>query len=175
MKKFLLSIMLLPAAILCFAQAPQGGQAQQFSRMFRRTPGDTLQSVRRNPDGSTTISIYAPKAHTVTLQGDGGFVPMSFGPSAGPRPQMVEGDNGIWSMTIKDVKPGLYRYHFVVDGMNVYDPKNAGMSDISPIATISDGDDFFAMKDVPHGAMSQRYYFSKTLGTWRRMHVWTPA
>ena len=63
----------------------------------------------------------------------------------------------------------------LIDGMNVYDPKNAGMSDISPIATISDGNDFFAMKNVPHGAVSQRYYFSKTLNTWRRMHVWTPA
>ena len=166
MKKTLAIVCLAVMAVSAFAQGP---------RMFRRTPGDTLQSIRINPDGSTTISIYAPKAHSVSVQGDGGFVPMSFGPATGVRPQMVEGDNGIWSMTVKDIKPGLYRYHFVVDGMNVYDPKNAGMSDISPIATISDGNDFFAMKNVPHGAVSQRYYFSKTLNTWRRMHVWTPA
>lgn len=174
MKKALLAILFAAFAATSFAQAPAGGEVPaEFRRMFRRTPGDTLQSVRINPDGSTTVSIYAPKAHSVSLQGDGGFAPMGFG--AGPRPQVVEGDNGIWSITLKDVKPGLYRYHFVVDGMNVYDPKNAGMSDISPIATVSDGTEFFAMKDVPHGAMSQRYYFSKTLNTWRRMHVWTPA
>jgi len=177
MKRTILAIFFAAAALTSYAQAPRGGEGQQipaeFRRMFRRTPGDTLQSVRINPDGSTTISIYAPKAHSVSLQGDGGFVPMAFG--GGPRPQFIEGENGVWSMTVKDVKPGLYRYHFVVDGMNVYDPKNAGMSDISPIATISDGNDYFSMKNVPHGAISQRYYFSKTLGTWRRMHVWTPA
>ena len=31
------------------------------------------------------------------------------------------------------------------------------------------------MKDVPHGAMAQRYYHSKALNTTRRLHVWTPA
>lgn len=31
------------------------------------------------------------------------------------------------------------------------------------------------MKDVPHGAMAERYYQSKTLDTIRRLHVWTPA
>ena len=37
------------------------------------------------------------------------------------------------------------------------------------------GDEFFAMKNVPHGAVAERYYWSEPLGQMRRLHVWTPA
>lgn len=142
------------------------------SAQYQRTPtpNDTLQSVRRNADGSVTLSIYAPKAHTVSLSQGDGMVP--YGPDA---PQFREQPNGVWSMTIKDVPAGAYRYGFVVDGYKVYDPKAPLAAETTAVASITDGDDFFAMKDVPHGAMAQRYYYSENLKTTRRMHVWTPA
>ena len=41
---------------------------------------------------------------------------------------------------------------------------------------MTSGEDFFAMKkDVPHGAVSQRHYWSKSLKRLRRLHVWTPT
>ena len=135
------------------------------------TPNDTLQAVRKQADGSVVFSIYAPKARTVSIAGDGDLIPFM----GDNKPVVKENPNGVWTFTIKDVKPGTYRYHYVVDGVNVYDPKGALASETSAIATIDSGDDFFSLKDVPHGAMAQRYYYSKTLGTMRRMHVWTPA
>ena len=135
------------------------------------TPNDTLQSVRKLANGSVMFSIYAPKAHTVTLAGDGDLVPWT-----GDTPEVKENDNGVWNVTVKNVKDGAYRYHFVVDGMNISDPKSEAVQEFSAIAKIeSTGQEFFAVKDVPHGALSQRFYFSKTLNQWRRMHVWTPA
>ena len=54
-------------------------------------------------------------------------------------------------------------------------PKAPLASETSAVATIGNGDEFFQMKDVPHGAIAQRYYYSKNLKTTRRLHVWTPA
>lgn len=133
------------------------------------TPNDTLQSVRRLNDGSVIFSIYAPKARTVSVAGD--CVP--WGPDA---QQITEQPNGVWSMRVANVSEGAYRYHFVVDGMAVADPKDTRMQEQSAIATLTTtGDEFFALKDVPHGAISQRTYYSATLKAWRRLHVWTPA
>ena len=120
------------------------------------TPNDTLQSVRRLADGSVVFSIYAPKARTVSVAGD--CVPWTPGAQ-----KVVEQPNGVWSIQVPSVNPGAYRYHFVVDGMNVFDPKNELASETSAIATIATGDEFFALKDVPHGAVSERLYYSETL------------
>lgn len=142
--------------------------ATTASAQFRRepTPNDTLQSVRAD-NGKVTLSIYAPKAQNVTVGGD--IVPW------GQKIDVTQNTAGVWSATIPGVKDGVYRYHFVVDGVRVYDPKGELASETSAIARLHSGDEFFAMKDVPHGAIAQRYYYSKNLKTTRRLHVWTPA
>lgn len=158
-------ILLLGLASLC---------ALPISAQFRHTPtpNDTLQPVRRLADGSVVFSIYAPKAVNVSLAGDGDLIPWM----GDNKPIVKENPNGVWNITVKDVKDGAYRYHFVVDGLNVYDPKGEFASETSAIAKIeSTGDEYFAMKDVPHGSLSQRWYWSENLKIWRRMHVWTPA
>ena len=37
-----------------------------------------------------------------------------------------------------------------------------------------EGVDFYDVKNVPHGAMSSRLYFSKVTNSWRRLYVYTP-
>lgn len=129
------------------------------------TPNDTLQSVRHLSDGSAVFSIYAPQAQTVGIAGD--IWAMNTKP--------VKADDGVWSITIPNVRDGVYRYHFVVDGVDVYDPIAPLAKETSALATFGSGNEFFQMKDVPHGAIAQRYYYSKNLKTTRRLHVWTPA
>lgn len=156
---------------ICIALALSVLQADRAAAQWQRTPtpNDTLQSVRRLEDGGVLFSIYAPKARTVSVAGD--CVP--WGPNA---QQVTEQPNGVWNIRVNDVKDGAYRYHFVVDGMNVADPKDPKMQESSAIATLmTTSDEFFALKDVPHGAISQRTYYSSTLNCWRRLHVWTPA
>ena len=154
MKKILLSALLLGGAVSASAQW-----------YHEPTPNDTLQSLRILSDGSAVFSIYAPQAQKVSVAGD--IFSMS--------PKTAKADNGVWTITIPDVQPGAFRYHFVVDGVNVYDPKAPLAGETSAVATIGQGDEFFQMKSVPHGAISQRYYYSKNLKTTRRLHVWTPA
>lgn len=157
----------IAAALMLLAAGQAGAQG-----WFRQpTPNDTLKSVRSLPDGRAIFSIYAPQAKTVAVVGDGDLIPY-FGEN---KPVVERRENGVWTATVKGVQPGCYRYHFVVDGVNVYDPKGELASETSAIAVVGSGDEFFAVKDVPHGAMSQRIYWSETLGCWRRMHVWTPA
>lgn len=158
MKKFL-SLIFLSLVFSSVANA-------QFFRM--PTPNDTLQSVRVLPNGDVVFSIYAPKARVVSLAGDA--VPW------GKPLQSVEA-NGVWSITVPNPGEGVYRYHFVVDGVNVYDPKSAVTTQQSALANVApNGDTFFSYrKDIPHGAIAVRSYESKTLGETRTMRVWTPA
>lgn len=136
---------------------------------FRPTPNDTLQSVRVTPEGNTIFSIYAPKARTVSLSGD--IVPW------GVQLKTIEHPNGVWTIEVPGVKAGLYRYHFVVDGMQVYDPKSETTTQGSAVAVVEPaGQEFFsAREDIPHGSLAVRRYYSKTLGCTRTMRVWTPA
>ncbi len=152
------------AALLAAVSLPASAQWQRTP-----TPNDTLQSVRVNPNGSVTYSIYAPKARTVSLAGDA--MPW------GAKVEAKEAPNGVWSFTVPNVTPGVYRYHFVVDGVQVYDPKAPSTVELGATAMVAPkGDEFFAYhKDIKHGAMAVRSYESKTLGTTRTMRVWTPA
>ncbi len=158
LKSIFLSFLLLGSAVPALAQWQR-----------TPTPNDTLQSVRRLADGSVVFSIYAPKARTVALGGE--IVPFM----SENKPVVTENPNGVWNITLKDVEEGVYRYHFIVDGVQVDDPKGEIASEKLGLAHIDDGNSFFSMKDVPHGAISQRYYYSKPLKKYRRMHVWTPA
>lgn len=132
------------------------------------TPNDTLQSVRILPNGDAVFSIYAPKARTVSLSGD--IVPWD-------KPLRAdEASNGVWSITVPQPADGVYRYHFVVDGVHVYDPKSEVTTQQSAVANLKAENTFYAYrKDVPHGAMAVRTYESRTLGCTRTMRVWTPA
>ncbi|SES63702.1 alpha/beta hydrolase-fold protein [Prevotella sp. kh1p2] len=140
-----------------------------LSAQFNRTPtpNDTLQSVRQDGNGNVVLSIYAPQARQVGIAGD--IMPW------GKKPDVKRSDNGVWSVTVPGVKDGVYRYHFVVDGVNVYDPVAPTAGETSALACIGSDNAFYAMKNVPHGAVAQRYYHSQNLNTTRRLHVWTPA
>ena len=132
------------------------------------TPNDTLQPVRNLGGGKVAFSIYAPNAKEVGFGGDA----MPWGKPL----QFTKADNGVWTTVISDLKDGVYRYNFTVDGVKVQDPKGLLSPETSALAVISDGKQFYDPRpDIPHGAIAQRYYFSKTLNTMRRLHVWTPA
>ena len=149
------------------------GTALSTSAQWQRTPtpNDTLQSVRVLENGNVVYSIYAPKARTVSLAGDA--VPWG----AADKVIKTEHPNGVWTFEVPNVEPGVYRYHFNVDGIDVYDPKAPATKELTAVATITPkGDEFFAYRDhIDHGAIAVRSYWSKTLGETRTLRVWTPA
>lgn len=158
MKKILLPIVCV-MLFACIDASAQWGRP--------RTPGDTLQPQRTLANGDVVFSIYAPKARVVTLTGD--IVPW------GVKLQTSE-RNGVWSFVVPKPEPGTYRYSYMIDGVKVIDPKSTLALETSSIAVVApSGDEFFAKKNVPHGAVAQRYYYSSKFNTTRRLHVWTPA
>lgn len=149
-------------AIIASVLSPVMASAQWQRQV---TPGDTLKNIRVLSDGTTVFSIYAPKATQVSLTGD---------IQAMGQPKV---QNGVWSFTVPSVKAGAYRYSFVVDGVQVIDPKSEVATQNRPVAIIEpQGKDFFSYDPaIEHGSMAVRSYWSKTANMTRTMRVWTPA
>ena len=148
-------ILIVAAAMACCVSAG----AQWFRQP---TPNDTLQSVKVLPDGKVLFQIYAPNAQNIMVTGDLPWdKPVKF----------AKQENGVWQGVCEGLADGCFRYSFVVDGVRVQDPKAPLSAEQASVFTKGPG----YVKDVPHGAVSQRWYYSETLGQLRRMHVWTPA
>ena len=133
------------------------------AQWFRQpTPHDTLQSVRVFRDGRVLFQIYAPSAGSVGVAGDLPWdKPVKFEKAA----------NGVWKGVCEGLGDGCFRYSFMVDGVRVQDPKAPLSAEQASVLVKGEG----YVRDVPHGAMAQRWYWSETLGELRRLHVWTPA
>ena len=117
-----------------------------------------------------TFRILAPKAKAVRLNG-------TDMPGNDQGAAMAKGTNGVWEVTLGPIEPGAYRYNFNVDGVSVIDPRNPATSEsnnnVWSLVCVP-GSGFMDTKDVPHGAVSAITYYSKALGRFRRMHVYTP-
>ncbi len=130
---------------------------------FRQpTPNDTLQSTRVLPDGKVLFQIYAPQASQVSVTGD---LPW------GKPVRFEKAGNGVWKGVCEGLGDGVFRYSFLVDGVKVQDPKAPLSAEQASLLTVGES----YIKNVPHGAVAQRWYWSRNLGQMRRLHVWTPA
>lgn len=141
--------------------------ASVFSQGWNRprTVNDSLISTQVLDKGKVAFRIYAPKAQEVKLSGD------IWGNSI----EFKKDERGVWEGIADNLNPGTYRYTFVVDGVNVYDPKAENANETKALVDVVTGNnEFFSMKDVPHGAVSQVYYPSSTTGKNRRMQIYTP-
>ncbi len=151
-------------AIASIVLACQPAFAQEWGEP---TPADTLQSTIVLPGNRVIFQLYAPDAQSVEVTGD---LPWD------ADIKFVKQPNGVWKGELAQIGDGVFRYRFLVNGVAVIDPKSPEGQDTAALLNVdSTGNSFFAMKDVPHGAVSQRWYWSETLSSWRRMHVWTPA
>ncbi len=154
----LASITILASCELALAQAPPGARPPEFS------------SPEVSVEKKITFRVHAPKAEKVLLSS-------SDLPDIGRGVEMKKADNGVWEAAAGPVPPGAYRYSFNVDGLAVIDPRNPATSE-SNANTWSlvyvPGSENSDVKDVPHGAVAEVTYQSKTLKRPRRMHVYTP-
>lgn len=141
-----------------------------WTQQFRISPNDTLQSPSIASDGTTTFRLFAPNASIVTLGGTD--IPDYFK----ARPFTKQPD-GVWETTIGPLPAGSYRYLFVADSVGFMDPRNTSVSESNAHSWSLfhvPGAEFMDLANVPHGTVSEVYYFSSTLNRFRRMHVYTP-
>ncbi len=121
-----------------------------------------------NGDGSVAFVVRAPEAGRVTVNGLGDPI------------AMAKDSAGTWSVTTTPLAPDLYTYSFDIDGVRTLDPSNIytarDIAALSSVVIVPGGTaDFYGVRDVPHGNVSKVWYDSPTLGTERRMTVYTPA
>jgi enterochelin esterase family protein len=92
---------------------------------------------------------------------------------------LVRDEKGNWSVTTDPEVPGFHYYTLIIDGVWVADPSSEsffGMSRMaSGIEIPENGVDFYLPKNVPHGDIRSKIYFSKVTGKWRRAFVYIPA
>lgn len=125
---------------------------------------------RIHGDGRVTFTLAAPQARSVEVAGGDG---LGKGPFA-----MTKGTDGTWSVTIPPPVPGFHYYWFLLDGVQVNDAASRTYfgygKETSGIEIPEPGADYYAIRDVPHGEVREKWYFSKTTGEWRRAFVYTP-
>ncbi len=81
-------------------------------------------------------------------------------------------------MTTPPAVPGFHYYWFVLDGVAVNDPSSESYfgygKETSGVEVPEIGAEYYAITDVPHGEVREKWYLSKTTGAWRRALVYTP-
>jgi enterochelin esterase-like enzyme len=91
---------------------------------------------------------------------------------------MKKDDSGAWTVTTAPQDPGFHYYSLVIDGVSVADPASEsyyGTGRMSSAIEIPEkGVDFYTVKDVPHGDIRLKRYYSKRTNTWRPLYVYTP-
>ena len=134
------------------------------------SPADSLVSPLI-VDGAVTLQIHAPNAERVTVIGDWMATRDALELSANA--------DGIWAITINDLRPDYYSYTFNVDGVPTLDPRNPeikqGIRRVDNMFYLRGAETAFQdNQPVPHGQIRKVWYESDTLGMQRRMHVYTP-
>lgn len=117
------------------------------------------------PDNSVVFQVKAPNAQKIQID-------------LGKKYDMVKGADGVWTVRTEPVEPGFHYYFLVIDDVPVADPASQSFFGTGKMASGIDipekGVDFYAIKDVPHGAISSKYYYSSVSESWRRLYVYTP-
>jgi len=123
------------------------------------------------PDNSVVFRIKAPNASSVAVIGTFAidFKPVS----------MVKNDSGIYETKIGPLPSDMYEYRFILDSSMMLDPNNNAVTRDGSIVEnrlLVPGKlaDLIAAQNVPHGNVTAVWYSSPTLGTERRMYVYTP-
>jgi enterochelin esterase family protein len=81
-----------------------------------------------------------------------------------PKPlEMKKDAEGIWTAETAPLPPGIYRYHFEIDGISFLDPANPWISNsqIRPANMLEipgDGPQLWDATDVPHGEVHHHFY-----------------
>ena len=160
------------ATVLTLSQLASQARAvddDKSSPAESNVPGAQFPSI--HPDRSITFTLHAANAHSIQVAGGDG---LGNGPFA-----MKKGADDVWTVTTPPAVPGFHYYWFVLDGVSVNDPASETYfgygKETSGIEVPEAGADFYAIRDVPHGEVREKRYWSKTTGKWRRALVYTPA
>ena len=169
MKKSLLFIFLIAMAVSGACLAQSGQASNVFNADTAHSSPYNLYGAkypRIESDARVTFKLYAPNAQKVQVS----IVNVPF--------DMVKGADGVWTYTSEPQDKGYHNYWMIVDGSIVLDPANnafIGYSHMCDGFEIPDPDgSIYALKDVPHGNVLIKNYYSTVAKSWRHIFIYTP-
>jgi enterochelin esterase family protein len=119
-----------------------------------------------NSEGRVRARVIAPKAQNVQLD------------IGGVKYSLTKGKGGAWTGDSKPQDEGFQYYQIIVDGAQVPDPNSLyyyGASRWgSGVEVPAKDQDFYALKNVPHGQLRQTLYYSTNANAVLRCFVYTP-
>jgi len=117
------------------------------------------------PDNRVIFQVTAPQATSVQIDLQKKY-------------DLAKNGSGAWRVVTDPIEPGFHYYSLIIDGGIVADPASESFYGMGRMASGIDipekGINFYNAKDVPHGDIRNRIYFSKTTGTWRRINIYAP-
>ena len=117
------------------------------------------------PDGRAVFRLKAPEARDVKLD-------------LGRKYDMDKNTEGVWEVTTDSLTEGLHYYSLIIDGVAVVDPGSEAFYGMGRMASGIEvpfkGDEYYTLKNVPHGDVRMEKYFSPVLNSWRTFYVYTP-
>ena len=164
MKKYIIAIA-LAALISNGISAQYAPVKEDFKPSELNQQGKLFPQV--NSEGRVRAQISAPSANKVQLD------------IGGVKYDLVKDDKGLWTGESASQDEGFHYYQLNIDGASVPDPGTryfygAGRWG-SGIEIPAADQDFYAVKDVSHGLVSENIYFSKITNAFRRCFIYTPA
>jgi len=118
------------------------------------------------PDGHAIFRIKAPEAHKIQID-------------LGKKYDMVKNGEGVWEATTDSLSEGFHYYSLIIDGVAVADPSSESFYGMSRMASGFEvpfkGDGYYELKNVPHGDIRIKHYYSNVTNSWRDFYMYTPS
>lgn len=117
------------------------------------------------PDSRVIFSIKAPGAKKVQVD-------------LLKKYDMMKDTSGTWTITTDSVSEGFHYYSLMIDGVAVADPASETFYGMGRMASGIEipfaGGGYYAMRNVPHGDIRIKNYFSPVTRSWRQLYIYTP-
>ncbi len=144
------------------------GRAQEVAPADDWKPSTINQKGKEYPQVNSErrarFRVVAPEAQSVSV---------SLGKVA-----LTKGDDGVWTGITAPLDEGFHYYSLKIDGADVPDPNSlyffGAMRWGSGIEVPAADQDFYALKNVPHGQLRQVLFYSKTTDAHHKAFVYTP-
>lgn len=117
------------------------------------------------PDSRVIFRTKAPDAKRIQVD-------------LGRKYDMVKDTAGVWTVTTDSISEGFHYYSLIIDGVAVADPASESFYGMGRMASGIEipfsGGAYYALRNVPHGDIRIKKYFSRVTNSWRQFYIYTP-
>lgn len=117
------------------------------------------------PDNRVIFRIKAPDAQRVQID-------------LVKKYDMARDTGGYWITTTDSISEGFHYYSLIIDGVALADPASETFYGMGRMASGIEipfaGGGYYATRNVPHGDIRIKKYFSRVTNSWRQFYIYTP-